>query len=125
MLDIKEDDLVTMKEVCKEKNYDYTFYLQDILNVNLSKSYDVVVALEVVEHIVDYKKAIFNMIKLAKHKVVLTTLVLGSFWSPDHKHFFLEKDFEFINKPYKIKRIIAKKIDIPTGKRAFLIEINI
>lgn len=65
------------------------------------------------------------MIKITKHKVVLTIPVLGSFWSPDHKHFFSEQDFEFIEKPYKIERIITKKIDIPTNKRAFLIEINI
>lgn len=125
MLDIKEDALIPMKKICKERNYDYIFYQQDITNVISIKSPDAVVAIEVVEHIENYKKAIDNMIKLAKHKVILTVPVLGSFWSPDHKYFFSEKDFKFITKPYKIKQIVAKKIDIPTNKRVFLIEIDV
>lgn len=125
MLDIKRDDLILMKKICEEKNYNYDFYQQNITNAILTKTYDVVIAIEVIEHIEDYKKAIDSMIKLAKHKVILTTPVLGSFWSPGHKHFFSEQDFKFIEKPYKIKQIVAKKIDITTNKRVFLIEISI
>jgi len=125
MLDVKEDTLISMKKICEERNYNYVFHHQDITNPKISKIYDVVIAIEVIEHIKDYKKAIFNMMKLAKHKVILTTPVLGSFYSLDHKHVFSESDFKFINKAYKIKRIITKKKDISTSKRAFLIEINI
>lgn len=125
MLDIEENNLTPMKKICEEKGYDYIFYQQDITNPTLNKTHDTVIAIEVIEHIEDYKKAINNMMRLAKHKVILTTPVLGSFWSPDHKHFFSEQDFKFIENPYKIKQIVAKKVDIPTNKRIFLIEINI
>jgi hypothetical protein len=125
MLDIKENDLIPMKKICEEKGYNYIFHLQNTIEIVLNKTYDVVFAAEVIEHIEDYKKAIFNMIKLAKHKVILTTPVGGSFYSPDHKHCFSAADFKFIDKPYKIRSIATKKIDISTNKRAFLIEINI
>jgi len=125
MLDIKEDDLVIMKKICEEKGYNYSFHLDDISTSKLSKTYDAVFAIEVVEHIEDYKDAILKMMSLAKYKVVLTTPVLNAFYDPSHKHFFLEPDFEFI-KSYKIKKIITAKVDIPVEwKRVFLIEIDI
>jgi len=125
MLDIKETNLGMMKKICEEKGYDYIFHSQDIVKTILTKSYDVVIAVEVIEHIVDYKKAIYNMMKLVKHKVVLTTPVLNCFSSPDHKHSFSKEDFKFIEKPYKIEKIISKKDDLKTGQRCFLIEIDV
>jgi len=125
MLDIKEEDLKIMKRICSEKGYNYVFHLQDITLTSLTKTYDVVFSVEVIEHIEDYRRAINNMIGLAKRKVVLTTPVLSDFSSPDHKHFFLEENFEFIDKPYKISRIITKNIDLSTGRRVFLIEIDV
>lgn len=133
MLDLSDEDLTVFKSACEKYKYPYIFHKGNIAEpiffvqsfYELSKPFDVVFACEVIEHITDYQKAINNMIELARSKVVLTTPVLAGYYSPDHKHFFLEQDFEFIEHPYTIERIITKEDDLLYGQENFLIEINI
>lgn len=44
MLDIKEDTLIPMKKICEEKGYNYIFHLQNMTEIILDKTYDVVFA---------------------------------------------------------------------------------
>jgi len=93
----------------------------EILECNIAQT---VIAAEVIEHVDDYKWMINEMIRLSRGKVILTTPVGQSFFSPDHKHFFSEEDFEFIERPYTIEQIATKESDYETGQRCFFIIID-
>ena len=89
-----------------------------------SDSYNSVIACDVIEHVSDYRAMVNEMIRISRHRVILTTPVGQSFFSEEHVHFFEEKDFEFIDKPYTIEQITTKASDEQSGQRCFYIEID-
>lgn len=105
-----------------------TFQIMNIMKPNQEQR-DVVMCLQVIEHLSDYKTAVRNLIKLAKKRVIITTPYKYSFNDPGHCNHWDNDSINVIKeiaKPYKvtISKIITKQKDLETGQRCFLICID-
>ena len=85
-------------------------------------SFDVVYALEVIEHVPRWKELLDQMLRVAIKKVVITTPVGKSFWDPGHVNFFSLEDFAYLDAD--IEEIITKELDKIIGSSCFFMEIH-
>ena len=89
----------------------------------------IVICSQVLEHLGDYKKAVSNLIKLTKVRLIITFPYKKSFRSPDHVNFWDDNSVqEFIElcKPYfvSISKILTKLRDAERGQRDYLIIVD-
>lgn len=126
LLDIVSEQLDAFRAICVRMKYPYVFCHHDIVTASFwSPDFvDCVFAVEVIEHIEDYQKAVLKMISLARKKVVITTPAGSCFSDPGHVHVFSREDFTFIPYPYTLRTTATKDIDRKTSKRVFFIEID-
>ena len=80
------------------------------------------IACEVIEHVTWWKELLYQMIRVTRGKVVLTTPAGKSFWDPGHVNFFELGDFAHLDA--KVEEIITKKADLDNGQRCFYVEID-
>lgn len=109
------------------------FYHDDISDPGIIKKigrrrYDTVVACEVIEHVINWKKAISNMMNLS-NQVILTTPVGKSYFDKSHRHFFKISDFNWLVDldKWEIKEFISmltKLDDIRRNQMCFVIELR-
>jgi ubiquinone/menaquinone biosynthesis C-methylase UbiE len=114
----------------------------DIFNLTTFpvESADVVICSEVLEHLVDYKNAFTNLLKLTKKRLIITIPREKSFnhpspppeghcnwWSDTNSMDFKDiREFIEMAKPYKItiEKGMTKKKDYNNGQRCFIIVID-
>lgn len=118
-----------MKEVCDEFNFPHNLFIGKLpYQHNIKRTYEVVIVSEVIEHVPNYQEAIEDLLKLTEKKLILTTPVEKSYFSPEHVHFFKEEDFEFIKKDfgftYSIEKIKTKILDGFFDYRDFFIVVD-
>lgn len=88
-------------------------FLYDIINdITLAdKSYDVVLGLELIEHLEDPKKAIESMIRIARKKVIISCPYKNSFKTRQHLWSIDENDLKHFSDKYLVYKIISEKTD--------------
>ncbi len=91
-------------------------------------SFDIVVSTEVIEHILNPKKVVDEMVRVSKYLSFITTPVGNSYYSSDHiQHWYTLEDF--INQilydycEYSIRAIVTKPMDLVLNQRSFILVI--
>lgn len=83
-----------------KKYLDVEYYIADCTKTPFPvKSFDVSVAGEVIEHLEDPQALINEMVRITKHKIIISTPIL-EFDDPEHLHEFDEKDLKKLLSPY-------------------------
>lgn len=108
-----------------------TFYVANIFD---PRSFPIpcapiVICSQVLEHLKDYRNALKNLIALTEIRLILTIPHKKSFHSPEHLHFWDDRNVvEFINlcRPYSvsISKILTKPEDVKRKQCAYLIIID-
>ena len=99
------------------------------INGFAQETFDVVTCTQVLEHIKHPCRAVHEMIKIAKHVVLITVPVGKSFLDPSHITFWAcEEDIKTnllrdVKCPYVIEEFVTKPEDYKLGQRCFLIAI--
>jgi len=127
---------VRKSETWRETN-NLTFHQSDIFNLVSFpvKEAPVVLCIDVLEHLKDYKTALSNLLKLATVKLIITTPYQHSFDAPSHLNYWSDeaisefkdvKEFAEFCKPYSIaiSKIITKPKDAKKHQYAYLIVVD-
>jgi len=108
-----------------------TFHVADIFDRRSfpTPSAPIVISSQVLEHLKDYKKALINMLLLTEIRLILTVPFRRSFHSPEHLHFWDERnvlEFAEICRPYSVaySQILTKPEDAARKQCAYLITID-
>jgi 2-polyprenyl-3-methyl-5-hydroxy-6-metoxy-1,4-benzoquinol methylase len=84
--------------------------VSNILDIDMSDTYDVVTSLEVLEHIQDthsYISKLFSMTKI-NGLIILTTPILRNYYVKEHVHFFNYYDIDRLCRLYTDEYIVVK-----------------
>ncbi len=114
-----------------------TFHLSSIFDLNSFpiRSTSVVICSEVIEHLNGYKKALKNLLCLARIRLIITVPFKRSFFSPEHCNFWDDKvsngykdvnEFISLCEPYSvsISKIRTKPRDVEMGQYEYLIVVD-
>lgn len=108
-----------------------TFHTADIFDPRSFPvpSAPVVICSQVLEHLKDYRSALTNLISLTEIRLILTFPFKRSFHSPEHIHFWDDRnigEFAKLCRPYSvaISKILTKLEDAKRKQAAYLLIID-
>ena len=114
-----------------------TFHVANIFDLSsmLIQAPDIIICSQVLEHLGAYGMALVNMMALAKIRIIITTPYRKSFGSPDHRHFWDDKEngeFKDVNEfkhicypnSLAISKIRTKPKDAGSDRYGYLIIID-
>jgi len=120
-----------LKDNSWQNNNQLTFSTANIFDLSSFPitSAPIVICSQVLEHLINYKKALINLLKLTEIRLILTVPLEKSFYHPEHVNFWDDgniKEFTELCKPHSISisKIITKSEDAMTGQRDYLIIID-
>lgn len=127
-------DIYKNSKLKEYPEHSFEFVEKNIFHLT-NELFDVVICSQVLEHIKEWQNAFDKLLKITKHKLILTVPWKKSFLDPGHINFWNDEknkifldinDFKTLSKSNKfaVKKFYTKSADRRTGQMDYLIEVE-